>query len=374
MHGDRKDVSAECHDPANSLSVETHDSNSNLPLSIIIVTHRRVEALARCLESVFAAALPANTEAIVVCNGENDPARELLERFERDRRLIVIDIRRTSLAAARNAGLARARGEILYFIDDDVTVVPDLFSRALAVFATRPYVSALGGPNLTPIESGLFEQCEGSVLGSPFGSAKVRYRYKSCGNLRSADSASLMGCNLALRRSAIASLPSFYSRDVLFREYLVCNDETVLLGELSASGAIMFHDPALVTYHSRRANLSGFCSQVFRYGRGRWQNTVAFPSSLTPTFMIPALFIIYLLSLLVHHSTLYLCPLAAYSVLLMSFSILEAIRLGRPGSVLLLSITFPACHLSYGAGFLFEMLASRTSSGRAELIHRASEE
>jgi len=371
MQGKGHELLPQSPEAAYTPSAATRDSNR--PLSVIIVTHWRVEALARCLESVFAATLPPDPEVIVVCNGEDDPACGLLESLVGDCRLIVMSIRQTSLAGARNAGLARARGEILYFLDDDVTVVPDLFSRATAVFAARPDIAALGGPNLTPPESGCFEQCEGSVLGSAFGSASVRYRYKSCGSLRSADGAALIGCNLALRRSAIVNLPAHYKREVLFREDLVCNDETVLLSELSESGATIVHDPALVVYHRRRANLSSFCSQVFQYGRGRWQNTVAFPSSLTPTFMMPAAFIVYLLSLLVDRSALYLCPAVAYAVLLMFFSILEATRLGRLSSVFLFLIMFPACHLSYGAGFLFQMLGSLRLSTPTELFQRASE-
>jgi hypothetical protein len=98
-----------------------------------------------------------------------------------------------------------------------------------------------------------------------------------------------------------------------------------------------------------------------------------FPSSLTPTFTMPAAFIVYLLSLLVDRSALYLCPAVAYAVLLMFFSILEATRLGRLSSVFLFLIMFPACHLSYGAGFLFQMLGSLRLSTPTELVQRASE-
>jgi GT2 family glycosyltransferase len=339
-------------------------------LSVVIVTYRRVESLSACLASVLAASLPPDAEVVVLCNGYDDATRRRLDSFARtDSRLAIVEIAATSLAAARNAALVRTTGEIVYFLDDDVTVVPDLFSSALATFRARPEVAVIGGPNLTPPDSSAFEQCVGTVFGSPFGAAMVRHRYIREGAARISDDRSLMGCNLAMRRAAIAALQA------PFREHLVCNDENVLLGKLAAGGAKMLHHPDLVVYHRRRANLSSFCAQVFRYGRGRWQNTLLAPASLLPQFAIPAAFVVYLFSLFFIRNPIYRLPLLIYLMLLLAVAALGVWRSRRPMTFVTLLALFPACHLSYGSGFLFEMARSlQMLAGKRGVAESASQE
>ena len=183
----------------------------------------------------------------------------------------------------------KVRGEIVYFLDDDVTIAPDLFARALDTFAQIPEVDVVGGPNLTPPASSLFEHNVGAVLASPFGSARVSARYRATGQLRSTDDRALILCNLAIRNRAIAH------RHPVFEGDLVCNEENLLLGLLELENRRMLHDPALVVYHSRRGTVGGFARQIFKYGRGRWQNTLALPRSLSATFLLPSIFLLYLL-------------------------------------------------------------------------------
>jgi glycosyltransferase involved in cell wall biosynthesis len=269
-----------------------------------------------------------------------------------DARLIVVEIQGTSPAAARNIALARATGEIIYFLDDDVTVTPDLFARALATFAAWPDAMVVGGPNLTPPNSHLFQRCVGEVFSSWFGAATVRDRFCRRGAMRPTDDSALILCNLALRRAIISELHA------PVKEHLVCNEENVLLGELSARGARMLHDPDLVVYHGRRSNLREFAAQVFRYGRGRWQNTLVAPSSLSLPFIIPAIFTLYLISTLFVDSPIYLGPLLIYLGLLLGTSAASVLRSRQPLTFFMFLVMFPVCHISYGCGFLFQMLSS----------------
>ncbi len=322
-------------------------------ISVIIITYRRLSELTQCLASVIRADLPMDAEIVVVCNGHEPAIRKLLKSFAaRDPRIIIVKIKSTSPAAARNSALARATGEIIYFLDDDVTVTRDLFARALATFAAWPDAMVVGGPNLTPPNSHMFQHCVGEVFSSRFGAATVRDRFCRRGSMRPTDDSALILCNLALRRATISELRE------PFKEHLVCNEENVLLGELSAGGARMLHDPDLIVYHGRRSNLREFAAQVFRYGRGRWQNTMVAPSSLSLPYIIPAIFILYLISILLVRTPIYLGPLFVYLGLLLGASAAAALDLRKPLTFFLFLVLFPLCHVSYGSGFLFQMISS----------------
>jgi len=334
------------------------------PLTVIVPTHRRLTDLKRCLASIVTPELPANAELVVVCNGPDAESEGFLDQFAaREPRLIVMRLAKRQPGAARNAALDRARGEIIFFLDDDVTVRPGFFSRVMRLFAERPELDVLGGPNLTPLESGRFEHCVGRVLASPFGSATTRHRFRSAGRLRSADDRSLILCNLIVRRRALEGL------NARFRDHLISNEENVLLAELAFEHKVMLHDPELIVYHSRRSNLRGFFNQVFRYGGGRWQNTEELPSSLSPFFLIPLLFLLYLLSIPLLYllsiamvrNPLYLVPLLAYLALAVLFSLVETFQAGDPRAFPTMLVLFPCCHIGYAMGFGWQLVRSMAS-------------
>ena len=326
------------------------------PLTVIIPTHKRLGDLGKCLASIVTPDLPANAEMVVVCNGSDPETESFLDQFAaREPRLIVMRLEQQQPGAARNAALDRAHGEIIFFLDDDVTVTPGFFSRAMRLFAERPELDVLGGPNLTPPGSGRFEQCVGRVLASPFGSAMTRHRFRGAGRLRPADDRSLILCNLIVRKRALEGL------EAPFRNHMISNEENVLLAELAFRRKVMLHDPDLIVYHSRRPNLRGFFRQVFRYGQGRWQNTQALPSSLSPFFLAPVLFLLYLLSMPMVRSPLYAVPLLVYVALVLLFARLETIELGDRRAFPTLLILFPCCHLGYAMGFSWQLVRSLSS-------------
>ncbi|PBB95956.1 glycosyltransferase [Mesorhizobium sp. WSM3862] len=93
-------------------------------VSFIVCTRDRAAVLEACIDSIRAACLahPAfAAELVVVDNGSRDGTAEYLSRIaaSSDIPLTAISEPRPGLAAARNAGLARARGRVLVFIDDD---------------------------------------------------------------------------------------------------------------------------------------------------------------------------------------------------------------------------------------------------------------
>jgi glycosyltransferase involved in cell wall biosynthesis len=94
-----------------------------MPLvSIVVPTHDRRESLGRLLAALArqtAWAVPF--EVVVVVDGSTDGTCELLAHYQPPYALIWHHQEQRGRAAACNAGLARARGSLVIYLDDDMT-------------------------------------------------------------------------------------------------------------------------------------------------------------------------------------------------------------------------------------------------------------
>ena len=113
-------------------------------LSFIIPTlneHQTIERTLRCLS-----AYSGDHEIIVSDGKSSDDTVEICREFA-DRIVVHEEPRRQTIAEARNAGAAAARGDHLVFVDADVLVpdIDDFFRIALDVFRADDRVVALTG-------------------------------------------------------------------------------------------------------------------------------------------------------------------------------------------------------------------------------------
>lgn len=89
-------------------------------VSVIIATYNRADAVVRCVESVLANDYES-MEVIVVNDCSPDHTVKLLrEKFGNDERVVLItNERNMQLAGSQNRGASVAKGEYLFFVDDD---------------------------------------------------------------------------------------------------------------------------------------------------------------------------------------------------------------------------------------------------------------
>ncbi|MFQ4146462.1 glycosyltransferase family 2 protein [Chlorogloeopsis sp. ULAP02] len=114
---------------------------TKLVISVIIPVHNGGASFRHCLSSL-ANAMPAPTEIIVVADGDTDGSWLVAEEFGAK----VLRIPTSGgPAKARNLGARAATGDILFFIDADVTITPDAISKVEKAFIDEPELAALIG-------------------------------------------------------------------------------------------------------------------------------------------------------------------------------------------------------------------------------------
>ena len=130
------------------------------------------------------------------------------------------DTRQTTLQ--RNAGIKAARGELIYFLDDDSTPPPGNLLRLAPHFAD-PKVQMVGGPNLCPPGAPALEKVFALVLSSRLAFGPSRARYKQVGQVRAASEKELILCNLAARRQTMLDLGGFNEAPIPTKKRLWMN-------------------------------------------------------------------------------------------------------------------------------------------------------
>jgi glycosyltransferase involved in cell wall biosynthesis len=103
-------------------------------LSVVVPTYNRAAVLGRCLDAL-AAQDPAPDEVVVVDDGSSDDTPAVLARHDWVR---AIRQPNGGRAAAKNAGVEAARGDVVLFLDDDVIATPGLVHLHAEHHRNRP--------------------------------------------------------------------------------------------------------------------------------------------------------------------------------------------------------------------------------------------
>ncbi|MDY6936022.1 MAG: glycosyltransferase family 2 protein [Cyanobacteriota bacterium] len=115
-------------------------------VSIVIPVYNGGRAFHECLTSLQAAISDPNVvspeEIIVVSDGDTDGSWKLAEQFGAT---VIRCATSKGPARARNLGARAAKGDILFFVDADVTIYPETVGKVAEAFDRDPEMAALIG-------------------------------------------------------------------------------------------------------------------------------------------------------------------------------------------------------------------------------------
>ncbi|MFA6474595.1 MAG: glycosyltransferase family A protein [Patescibacteria group bacterium] len=117
--------------------------DEHIKISIVIPAYNEELTIARCLRSVTEQSLPRDEyEIILVDNNCTDNTVKIANTFDN---IIIVQETNPGVGAARAAGWARARGEIIASTDADCQVPKHWLRKILHRFTVEPHLVAISG-------------------------------------------------------------------------------------------------------------------------------------------------------------------------------------------------------------------------------------
>jgi GT2 family glycosyltransferase len=218
-------------------------------VSVVVCAYNAADTLDDCLRALDAQTYP-RYEIVLVNDGSRDKTSEIGHSYANVR---VIDIPNGGLSAARNVGLANARGEIVAYTDADTRADRDWLTFLIQPFLTSDVVAS-GGPNVVPADDPPIAQC---IARAPGGPTHVLLDDRIAEHVP--------GCNMAFRRDALLAIDGFNPI------YLRAGDDVDVCWRLQARGGRIGFSSAALVWHHHRASIRAYWRQQVGYGEGeRW--------------------------------------------------------------------------------------------------------
>lgn len=215
-------------------------------ISVIVCTRNGARTLGECLDSLQTLDYP-DYEVLVIDDGSTDATAGIatsraFASYHRQKP--------AGLSAARNRGADLATGSILAYTDDDCLAHPEWLLHLSHAFSDERVIAA-GGPNIPPPPRNRVERVVAAAPGAP---AHVL--------LSDTEAEHLPGCNLAIRKDALARIGGFTE------DFTTAGDDVDIcwrLRELGGRGSLRFVPGAMV-WHHRRFTVRAYLRQQRGYG------------------------------------------------------------------------------------------------------------
>ena len=224
-------------------------------LSVVIPVYNDPRGIRMTLETVAEQTYPSEEyEILAVDNGSTDGTREVIRAFSSfyDNVHLLIEDEIQGSYAARNEGIRQARGDLIAFIDADVTV-EDTWAKSI-VDSFEKYGWDYMGYNIETYIEG--EETLGAVYDHLLGGFPVRYQIE--------EKNFTVTAALVVRREVIEAVGSFDER------YTSQGDGE--FGKRVAEAGFSQHfEPTITAYHPTRSTLRAWLEKQVRIGRGSVQ-------------------------------------------------------------------------------------------------------
>jgi len=323
-------------------------------VSVCTITYNEEKNIEQCLCSIIQQRYFRDRfEILVVDSGSTDSTvRIVQEMAKKDERIRIFHSGKRSISFNRNMGLAKARGELIAFIDADC-IAPENWLEVLVsgyqkYKKTVPNLVAVGGFNIPPEKANRFQRVLGVFFNTYFGT-----HGSPQGRIFKIDQPvrHLPTLNVLYEKSKVLEVSGFD-----LHMHNIIEDEDLSI-RLTKRGYQLIYLKDSYVYHRFRDNYYDFLKRMFIYGKGRaWFMRKHFKDS--PKILIaPAILSLGLiLTALGTVHKLFLLPLL-YFPFIFIVSVYESLRAGKFFYVIELFLIYMIAHICYGFGEIYGMFA-----------------
>jgi glycosyltransferase involved in cell wall biosynthesis len=322
-------------------------------VTLVVAMRNEADAIRACLESIARQAFPADRlEVLIYDGGSTDDSRAIAGEIARPRAgWAVLPNVAGIQAAAWNAGIERATGQVIGIVSGHAELAPDYVERAVEALA-RTGADMVGGP-VRAEGRGRIGRAVAAATSSRFGIGDAAHHYAT--SEREVDSVFMGVCRAETYRR------------FRFDERLVRDQDDELSYRLRKAGGRIVCDPAIRSRYHSRTTLGGLARQYFAYGYWKVEVLRRHPAQMRPRQFVPSLLVASgIAGGLAVLAPVGWGPLSALAGVYLGAALAAAIlaRGDLPPAVrLALPLVFATMHLAYGSGFLVGLL--RLALGRA---------
>ncbi len=241
------------------------------PITVVVCTRERPDALARCLDSLLAQDYPSFSVLVVDNAPATDATAEVVRAAARRGPVRYLTEPKAGLSFARNAAVAAAPGEILAWIDDDEHADVHWLAEVARALADHPEADVVSGV-IVPAELETraqlwFEQFGGHSKGRGFRpdvfSPATAHRQSPLYPLPPFGT----GANMTFRPGVIERIGGFDTA-LGAGTPAMGSEDTLAFTQVLVTGGTIVYQPSAVTHHYHRRDLEGLHKQMVGYGAG----------------------------------------------------------------------------------------------------------
>lgn len=287
---------------------------------------------------------------------EKPSALAALENLDYPKEKIeVILARGRQPALQRNLAVREAKGEIIFFLDDDSIAQEGLFRANISSYKDAK-VAGVGGPVLPLEPKTTVQAATDLVFASIFGDFRGCMKYAKRGPARIVAEDELILCNMSIRKEVFDQVGGFH-------ETLYPNEENALLYKILTFGKgwVFMYAPEAAIRRARPETVGEFARKIFGYGMGRLEQTLVRPSPVCILRLSTVIFPLYwvLLPFAASVTALAFAPAMLY----VAGDLAMTARIWRTVRSIKLSLAafalFPVMHLAYPCGIIWAATVRR---------------
>jgi len=218
-----------------------------MKINVILCTYNRCQILVKALTGVAGQMLPESDEwqVLVVDNNSSDQTHNVVRDFcqRYPGRFRYVFEAQQGLSHARNAGIREARGDVLVFVDDDVTIGPMWLQHLIAPLRSGKYAGA--GGRILP---------EWAYPPPHWLPTKARYALAPFAVFDLGSEAGPlfeppMGASMAFQQRLFGTYGNFRTDLGRSGASMISNEDTEFGRRLLKAGEMLYYEPSAVVYH-----------------------------------------------------------------------------------------------------------------------------